>query len=188
MLRLRRPSEPWLRDLAERERHQPFTYEGVGATATGRAPAGYRQQHWSVDLGAGDEAFERAVAGLQQWLPQRGSGLAVGVVGTVEPDAPIALAAPTPAGWVVATCRVVYVEAEPDRYAWAYGSLPIHPESGEERFAVVRRDDRVRFDVDVFSRARSPLAKLLPPLTDLLQRRAAERYLQAMSRASPVSG
>jgi uncharacterized protein (UPF0548 family) len=185
MLRLRRPHEDWLKDLARRERDRPFTYEGVGDTRTGVAPVGYRRDHWSVDVGQGDEAFERAVAGLQQWLPQRGSGLAVGAPPTVEPGAVTAIAAPTPVGWVVATCRVVYVDAGPERYAWAYGSLPIHPERGEERFAVVRRDDRVTFEVDVFSKLRNPLARLAPPVVRRLQAQATGRYLDAMAANAP---
>jgi uncharacterized protein (UPF0548 family) len=180
VLKLRRPSEGWLRDLAERERDEPFSYVGVGDTRTGVAPIGYRRGHWSVDLGVGDEVFERAVAGLQQWLPQRGSGLAVGAPAIVEPGAVVALAAPTPVGHVVATCRVVYVEAEADRYAWAYGSLPIHPERGEERFAVVRRDDLTTFQIDVFFTLRDPLGRLAPPIARRLQARATQRYLDAM--------
>ncbi len=35
-----------------------------------------------------------------------------------------------------APCRVVYVIDEPDRRGFAYGTLPGHPESGEELFAV----------------------------------------------------
>ena len=33
-------------------------------------------------------------------------------------------------------CRVVYVVDEPDRRGFAYGTLPGHPESGEELFLV----------------------------------------------------
>jgi uncharacterized protein (UPF0548 family) len=185
VLKLRRPHEDWLREVAEREKDRPFTYEGVGDTRTGVAPIGYRRDQWSVDVGTGDEAFERAVAGLQQWLPQRGSGLAVGAPVTVEPDAVVALAAPTPVGWTVATCRVVYVDAAPERYAWAYGSLPIHPERGEERFAVVRRDDRVTFEVEVFSKLRDPLGRLVPPIARRLQAKATQRYLDAMAENAP---
>jgi uncharacterized protein (UPF0548 family) len=180
VLKLRRPSEAWLRDLAERERDRPFTYDAVGATATGQVPDGFRHDHWSVELGRGDEAFERATAGLQHWLPQRGSGLAVAADGLVEPGKVVAMAAPVGIGHAVATCRVVYVEAETDRYAWAYGSLPIHPESGEERFAVVRHGDVTTFEVDVFWKPRDPLARLAPPVARRLQARATRRYLEAM--------
>lgn len=181
MLLLRRPSESWLRDLAESEAGRAYTYAPAGVTATEATPDGYRRDHREVVLGRGDETFERARGALRQWTPQRGSGLAVGTTGLVEPGAAAALAAPTPVGYVVATCRVVYVEAEDDHYAWAYGTLPIHPERGEERFTV-RRDERgqVRFEVDVVWTFGSTLAKLVPPVSRRIQLRATKRYLDAM--------
>jgi uncharacterized protein (UPF0548 family) len=188
VIRLRRPDETWLRELAEQEQDEPFTYEGVGDTRTGVAPIGYRRGRWAVHLGTGDETFERAVTGLQQWLPQRGSGLAVGTDGPVDVGRVVALAAPTPVGHVIATCRVVYVEVDADTYAWAYGSLRIHPERGEERFAVVRRGDHVSFEIDVFSKLHDPLGRLVPPVARRLQARATRRYLHAMADdpASPA--
>lgn len=38
-------------------------------------------------------------------------------------------------------CRVVYLIDESDRQGFAYGTLPGHPESGEETFVVQRTDD-----------------------------------------------
>ena len=184
MLLLRRPTDGWLRDLAEREQDRPFTYDAVGATSSGATPAGFRRDHWEIDVGIGDEVFERATSALQQWVPQRGSGLAIGAPPLVEPGRTVAIAAPTPIGHVVATCRVVYVEAEPDRYAWAYGSLPIHPETGEERFAVVRHGERVVFEIDAFSKLCDPIGRLVPPIARRLQARATRRYLEAMRQAS----
>ena len=59
-------------------------------------------------------------------------------------------------GPVRAPCRVVYVVDEPDRRGFAYGTLPGHAESGEERF-VVRYDpatDEVCAEVDGVLEAR----------------------------------
>jgi uncharacterized protein (UPF0548 family) len=180
VLKLWRPNEAWLRDLAEREHDQPFTYEPVGASATDDWPSGFRHDHWEVELGTGDETFERAVAGLQHWLPQRGSGFAVGFDGLVEPGRTVAIAAPLPIGFVIVTARIIYVEAEADRYAWAYGTLPIHPEVGEERFAIVRHDDAVHFEITAFSKVTDPLGRLVPPIARALQVRANRAYLDAM--------
>jgi uncharacterized protein (UPF0548 family) len=42
---------------------------------------------------------------------------------------------------------------DPDRYGFAYGTLPAHPEEGEELFLVTRGgDDTVRFEITAFSR------------------------------------
>jgi len=181
VLKLRRPNEAWLRDLAERERDKPFTYDAVGASATDDWPPGFRHDHWKVELGTGDEAFERGVAGLQHWLPQRASGFAVGFDGLVEPGRTVAIAAPLPVGFVIVTARIIYVEAEPDRYAWAYGTLPIHPEVGEERFAIVRRGDAVWFEVSAFSKVVDPLGRLVPWFARSQQVKANHGYLDAMA-------
>ena len=38
------------------------------------------------------------------------------------------------------TCRVASVVDEPNRFGFAYGTLPIHPEQGEQSF-IVERDE-----------------------------------------------
>ncbi|MFC6343752.1 DUF1990 domain-containing protein, partial [Nocardioides hankookensis] len=77
-------------------------------------------------------------------------------------------------------CRVVYVVREPDRVGFAYGTLPGHPESGEERFEVARAaDGTVTFEVTAFSRPATMLARLGGPIGRAVQDRITERYLNA---------
>jgi uncharacterized protein (UPF0548 family) len=52
-----------------------------------------------------------------------------------------ALAAPLPLGWIEVVCRVVDVVDEPDRFGFAYGTLPVHPDQGEESFTVALLPD-----------------------------------------------
>ena len=47
-------------------------------------------------------------------------------------------------GFLQAPCRVVYVIDEPDIRGFAYGTLPGHPESGEERFVGAPRPEHLR--------------------------------------------
>jgi hypothetical protein len=52
-----------------------------------------------------------------------------------------------------APCRVVYVIDEPRRRGFAYGTLPGHPESGEEAFVLEQRDDgTIASNIIAFSR------------------------------------
>jgi uncharacterized protein (UPF0548 family) len=82
---------------------------------------------------------------------------------------------------VLASCRIVVVVDEPDRFGFAYGTLPAHPEEGEERFVVTRDDaGAVRFEVAAFSRPHDLLTKLGGPLPRHLQRRATTRYLEGL--------
>lgn len=58
------------------------------------------------------------------------------------------------AGWAfLVPCRVVAVCDEPHTYSFTYGTLPSHPEEGEELFALIRKPDGgVWFEITAFSR------------------------------------
>jgi uncharacterized protein (UPF0548 family) len=111
----------------------------------------------------------------------RGAGLRVVADGPIAVGTNVAFSAPLPIGFVDGTCRIVVVVDEPNRYGFAYGTLSVHPERGEESF-VVSRDERgnVRLDIVGVSRPAPAFARLVPPLADHLQDRAVRRYLAAM--------
>lgn len=81
----------------------------------------------------------------------------------------------------VAACRIVYVIDEPGTFGFGYGTLPAHPEQGEEAFTVHRdQHGDVSFVITAFSRPRHPLARLGGPLTRRIQVATTERYLYAL--------
>jgi uncharacterized protein (UPF0548 family) len=180
---LTRPSEAYLAARLKGQADAPFTYGAVGATA-GELPPGYRHDHWSADLGEfTDKRFERAASTVRTWAVQRGAGITVFPGDPAAPGASFILVLALPVGYVTAPGRVVYVVDEPGRYGLAYGTLPGHPEQGEEAFFVVRQGDRVRFEIIAFSRPGHPLARIASPITRLLQVRATQAYLAAMHLA-----
>jgi uncharacterized protein (UPF0548 family) len=179
---LRRPDAEHLSHFLARQRTAPLTYDEVGATFSAELPDGYHHVRERVVLGLGDEVWERARAGIRAWAAHRGAGITV-----VPQDAPIhegiTVAVLMSAGplRVVASCRIVRVVDDPDRFGFAYGTLPAHPEEGEERFVVTRdADDTVRFEVVAFSRPHDRLTKLAGPLPRALQSRATHQYLEGM--------
>lgn len=180
MIRVVRPTEADLRRLAVDHQGDNFTYDAVGATLTGDTPPSYRAQSFQTAIGSGIDTFQRAATALSEWWPQRGSGITVGADGAVAPGRAVALAAPLPIGFAVAVCRVVDVVDEPARYGFAYGTLPMHPEEGEELFMVEQRNDEVTFRITVFSRPHELLARLAAPIARRLQASATDRYLSAM--------
>ena len=128
----------------------PLTYAEVGAT-TGPLPDGYHHVQKSAVIGRGRRRFDEAAAKCMQWGMLRGAGLRVEATSEV---AAVGSEVIVHMGPVQAPCRVVYVVDEPDRRGFAYGTLPGHAESGEERF-VVRYDpptDEVHAEVVAFSR------------------------------------
>jgi uncharacterized protein (UPF0548 family) len=179
-IRLRRPDDSTLAGLLVRCRVDSVTYSPVGGSLDGVTPTGLRRHRWSIALP--DGTFEQAAAAIGTWAVHRGAGLSVVSDGAIAVGTDVAMSAPLPVGFVDVTCRVVAVVDEPHRYGFAYGTLPVHPEAGEESFLVIRDDDGVRFDVQAVSAPRHPLGRLAPALADRLQNAAARRYLSAMVR------
>ena len=157
----------------------PLTYAEVGATAARELPAGYDHQHVERQIGTGQERFEQAADAVMHWGMQRGSGLRVQASSEVAVvDAVLVVRM----GFLPAPCRVVYVVDEPDIRGFAYGTLPGHPESGEERFAV-RYDPKtsaVFAEVTAFSRPGAWWSKAGGPFVVTAQRVIAKRYLRAV--------
>ena len=84
---------------------------------------------------------------------------------------------------------MVYVVDEPDRAGFAYGTLPGHPESGEELFAVeLRTDGSVVATIYAFSRPARWYTRLGGPVARLAQRLMTRRYLAAMAQLGDGGG
>ena len=82
-------------------------------------------------------------------------------------------------------CRVVWSQTTGREQGFGYGSLPGHPESGEEAFLVELADDgTVTFRTRVFSRLASPLARLGGPVSRAVQHAALHRYVSAIRSAA----
>jgi uncharacterized protein (UPF0548 family) len=74
-------------------------------------------------------------------------------------------------------------------FGFAYGTLPEHPEKGEELFLVTRgANGQVRFEIVAFSRPHDLVTRLGGPLARRLQVRATARYLDAMATAATSRG
>jgi uncharacterized protein (UPF0548 family) len=194
MFLLAKPSEEQIRNIISAQRDAPFTYPFSGATRAGARPAGYNADGNSVRLGAGPAVFERAAEALRRWRH-----FDFGWMRLCWPDTPaergavVVVLAALPGLWSVNACRVVYSLDEDDgrvrRFGFAYGTLPVHAERGEERFLVEwdRADDTVRYSILAFSRPKSPLAWASYPAARLMQRRFASASKRAMVRAQHFS-
>ena len=181
LIRFRKPSSELLSRFAAEQAAKDLTYRQVGATRSD-LPSGYVHDRESADLGPFDPAtFDRAVTALTSWEVQAGAGLTVFPGDPVHVGDTFALVIRLPAGiYALAAGRVVFVLNDPDRRGFGYGTLPGHPEQGEEAFAVMRRGDRMYFEITAFSRPRHPLARLARPVSRLLQRQTTRRYVAAM--------
>lgn len=83
---------------------------------------------------------------------------------------------------IIAPCRIVYVIDEPERFGLAYGTLPGHPECGEEAFVLGREATGTVFYITAFSRPAVLLTRVGAPIARRLQLRFTDRYLEALAR------
>jgi uncharacterized protein (UPF0548 family) len=186
VLRPGRPSRSSLERRLARARGDSPTYPEVGATRAGVLPPGYRHDRYDAVVGHGQEELDRAVRALRAWEAQKGVGVEVVPAGAwVEDGATVLLLIRVGLLRAVAPCRVVYVEERPDAFAFAYGTLPGHPERGEVAFALsLDEAGEVAFGVVSFSRTADPLARLGAPLAQRLQQRVTRGYAASLRAAA----
>ena len=190
MFTFRRPTDDDVRKLLARQAGQPWSYDCVEVTrdATGSgvfggtsrsmmedsippktpdplALRGWKIDHHRVLLGHGAETYAAACEAIRGWKmfppemtqvfwpesPQQPGD----VVAVLYRARPFFL-------WMLFPARVVYRVDEPRRFGFAYGTLPDHPERGEERFLVEwnQADDSVWYDLLALSRPGHWLARL----------------------------
>lgn len=154
-----------------------LTYVEVGATAREPLPAGYHHLRETRSLGVVD--LDEVSEILFSWRVQERAGVRrVAGPDRVAPGVDVTFRS------LMQTipCRVVEVIDEPDRRGFAYGTLPGHPETGEERF-MAERDPAtgvVTATITAFSKPATWVTKLGGPVARLVQRLMTKRYLGAM--------
>ncbi|MGH9763368.1 MAG: DUF1990 family protein, partial [Blastocatellia bacterium] len=140
MILLRKPSRAQVREFLERQNSLSVSYRAAGATRSELVPPGFNIDHNRIRLGTGDSTFDRAVNAVAGWKM-----FEVGWVELLYSDSPIESGAAVGVLvrvfglWMLNACRVIYTIDEDKpvrRFGFAYGTLPDHAESGEERFTV----------------------------------------------------
>ncbi|WP_432053409.1 DUF1990 family protein [Streptomyces xiamenensis] len=159
-----------------------LSYPTPGMTRNdGPAPDGFRELVARTPLGHGPAALEAAGAAVLHWGAHRGAGF---TVRTKAPFAAPGVRVTVGVGPLRAPCEVVWTVHERDRIGFAYGTLPGHPQCGEEAFVVERSaDGAVTFTVRALSRPAAWYARAAGPLGRAAQRWIARRYGRAVRRA-----
>lgn len=162
-------------------RAAPFTHDHVGATASG-PPPGYDWLERSAPLIRRD--FDAASMDLFDWRLHERAGLRVQASESpLREGSVVLMRLGLGRASVQIPCRVAYVIDEPLQRGFAYGTLPGHPEAGEERFLLSRSSDgSITIDITAFSRPASRLARIGGPLTRRVQESMTARYLRALDR------
>ena len=178
--------DPWVPDSRNRSSASPTRRSGRQRACL---LLSYVVDHTRIKLGQGEEVFTKAKAALGRWEQFR-----LGWVEVWSPETPIqtgevvAVIARNLGLWWLNGCRIVYVLDEPgsvSRYGFAYGTLPDHAGTGEERFLVEwdRASGVVWYDILAFSRPQWLLTRLGYPYMRWLQKRFGKESAAAMVRA-----
>ena len=170
-----------LNTLSDAPCTHPAAYVGISEQELDVAPPGFELDRYGTELGEGRDVFERACAVLARFgnyppsfthVVRTPGALAKGhLFATVARHLGFASVHP---------CRVLYVVREERRFGFGFGTLPGHAESGEERFTVRMEGERVRYEVQAFSRPAGLLARLGARVTRGYQLRFPQETLAAM--------
>jgi uncharacterized protein (UPF0548 family) len=178
MFMINEPTDEDVTNFISSQRNLKFTYPDVGAT-NATPPAGFTIDHNRIQLGHGEATFKVAVEALKKWQQFDLGWVTVVPRGVaIEVGATVAVKARAYGTWSLNASRIVYVIDHPRCFGFAYGTLPDHVESGEERFMIAwMGSDAVWYDIFAFSRPRHPLVRLSAPLARMLQKRFARESL-----------
>ncbi len=195
MVSFQKPSVDSMRRFIAEQAKLDFSYSAVGATAA-TPPAGFVVDRTRIKLGEGEAVYESACAALRRWDHFR-----LGWVDVWSPETPleagevVAVMGRALGLWWLNCCRIVYVvnETGPIRkFGFAYGTLPGHVESGEERFVIEwnQGDNSVWYDILAFSRPSQVLIRLGSPFVRRMQKRfgrdSAAAVFRSVNGAAPV--
>ena len=180
-----RPSDAQIKAFLKERESDSFSYVEVGATLD-KPPARYTIDHNRQLLGSGRDVFQRAKTAITQWKMFEVPGMTLCYPDTpIEPGQNVAPLAHHLGFYSLNACRIDYVIDEPNRFGFAYGTLPEHAEIGEERFTVEFHQEtgEVWYDVFAFSRPGNILVKLGYPYARYRQKKLARDSKAAMLRA-----
>ncbi|MBL1100631.1 DUF1990 family protein [Streptomyces coffeae] len=161
-----------------------LTYPELGATRRWPLPGGYHQLRVRTAVGHGPAVFERAGQAVLDWRMHRAVGVSIRSSEPVAtPGRPVVVGLGVGRLRLRAPCEVVWTVADGSRTGFGYGTLPGHPECGEESFVVgLESDDSVVLTVTAFSRPVAWYTRMAGPLVPVLQRAYARRCGRVLRR------
>lgn len=158
-----------------------LTYDEVGATA-GEMPPGYHHVRAYRVIGHGAETFARAADALLAGEAQRRAGARVDLSETpMREGTRVTMRLGVGILSFRIPCLIVWAERSDTVAGFAYGTLPGHPERGEERFTLtLRPSGDVEFAIAAFSAPGRWFTRVGAPLGRLVQTWMTRRYLRAL--------
>jgi uncharacterized protein (UPF0548 family) len=134
MLCSAKPSEETINTFICAQQRENFSYPEVGSSRHA-APERFTVDHNRIKLGEGADTFERAKSAIRQWKMFEMPWIQLCLPHTsIKPGSTVAVLVSHFGFWSMNACRIVYVRENhglPERYGFAYGTLPDHAERGK---------------------------------------------------------
>lgn len=185
MFSFTKPSRTEIEAFIDRQANEEFSYADVGASLD-RPPEDYIVDHNRIVLGHGDQAWQQAKDAIRNWRMFDLSWVELCWPDTsIEKGRNVAILVNHLGFYSLNAARIVYTIDEPERFGFAYGTLPEHGESGEERFTVELNEEtgEVTYDLYAFSTPNHLLSWIGYPVARVLQKQFAADSKAAMLRA-----
>ena len=147
------PSAKNLDGFIAKESSKTFTYVEVGATKEDKKFSHYDHDDNSVILGDGEVVWQKAKHALDNWqqFPLPWTKIYPNTTPLKEGET-VAVMFRLFGIWWRNSAKIVYAFDEPNRYGFAYGTLPGHIELGEEVFWIERNEvGEVSYHIKAFS-------------------------------------
>jgi uncharacterized protein (UPF0548 family) len=172
-----------------------FTYPEIGATRRPGElpPPGYHLLRVRTRVGRGAQEFAAAGRAVLGWRMHRAVGVRMdATAATAAPGVRVVVGVGAGPLRLTAPCEVVWTADDRHRAGFAYGTLPGHPECGEESFVVeLEPDGTVWLTVTAFSRPAAWYTRAAGPLARAVQRAYAHRLGRVLrgqaGRAEPAT-
>ena len=187
MLSFQKPSVDSIHRFIAEQAKLDFSYSAVGATAA-TPPAGFVVDHTRIKVGEGEATFQSGVDALRRWDHFNLGWVDAWPEAPIQPGEVVAIMGRALGVWWLNCCRIVYVVNESGpitKFGFAYGTLPSHVESGEERFLIEwdRSNNSVCYDILAFSRPNHVLIRLGYSLVRRMQKRFGQDSAAAVFKA-----
>lgn len=161
-----------------------YTYPEVGATKTTETFAHYDNDYNFIELGKGTAIWQKAKVVLQNWqhFPLPWTKIYPNTTELKEGTVVVVMFRLFGIWWRN-SARIVYTFDEPNRFGFAYGTLPGHIEMGEEVFWIEQdKTGMVSYHIKAFSKPRFWLAKIGYPIARFYQRKFAKESKETMQK------
>lgn len=182
MIALTRDPVVFLARRLQQAMAEDVTYAEIGLTRAASLPDGYYHDRRTLLVGHGEGTWDRAREAVRLWAAHAHAQIRITPANAPVTEGTTLIASRSVGPLVVAApCRVVYGTDETARFGFAYGTLPGHPEKGEEAFHVVLHEDgTVTAEIAAFSRPDDLLTRAASHLARQVQKATTRRYLEGI--------